>query len=333
MKRAFIPLLCVFLLACSSCSKQSASRDIFAMDTIISIDIYGQECEEIADECVAEVFRLEKMFSRTLADSDVSVLNNAGRAEVSDETVELINLSLKMRERTSGLFDITIAPVMDVWGFISDNPAVPEQADLERAMLKIGSEINVDLNVVSLENGAAIDLGGIAKGYTGDYLNQMIKERGIESALISLGGNVVAIGDNGGKPWRVAIQNPDDSGSYAGILLVEDRHLVTSGGYERNFTQDGELYHHIIDPRTGYPADSGLKSVTIIAESGAVADALSTAVYIMGESEAIEHWRENLDFEMVLITQDNRVLVTDGLEFEPVDGGYSYEIIFSEQET
>ena len=163
--------------------------------------------------------------------------------------------------------------------------------------------------------GMEIDLGGIAKGYTGDRVMQVFKKAGIYSGLISLGGNVQALGSKpDGSPWRVAIQDPQNELEYLGVLEISDKAVITSGGYERFFEEDGVRYHHIIDPRTGYPADSGLISATIISEDGTLADGLSTSLFIMGKDEAEEFWRANSDkFDYILESADGRLYVTEGV--------------------
>ena len=160
-----------------------------------------------------------------------------------------------------------------------------------------------------------IDLGGIAKGYTGDRVGEVFSRYRISSGIISLGGNVQAFGSKlNGKPWRVAVQNPESSLAYLGVLDVENKAVVTSGGYERYFEENGVRYHHIIDPRTGYPADSGLISATIISEDGTLADGLSTSLFIMGKDEAEEFWRANSDkFDYILESADGRLYVTEGV--------------------
>ena len=204
----------------------------------------------------------------------------------------------------------------------------------------------MDADAAALTPGTQIDLGGIAKGYASDRVAEILKENNIPRATISLGGNVLAWGDRpDGTPWRVGIQDPqnaDRADAYAGMLKLENAFAVTSGGYQRFFEADGRTYHHIIDPATGYPADSGLTSVTVVADCdwdevdgrpgvGTMCDALSTALFVMGEEKALDFWRSGVyDFDLVLVTEDGRVVVTDGIanEFEASEeSGYSYEVV------
>ena len=164
--------------------------------------------------------------------------------------------------------------------------------------------------------GMEIDLGGIAKGYTSSRVMDIFREHGVKHGLVSLGGNVQAIGTKkNGKPWRVAIQNPESEMEYLGVLNIEDKCVITSGGYERFFEKNGVHYHHIIDPRTGYPADSGLISATIISDDGALADGLSTSLFIMGKDEAEKYWRDHADdFDYILEDEDGTLYVTEGAD-------------------
>ena len=173
--------------------------------------------------------------------------------------------------------------------------------------------IKMNGNKITLSQGMSIDLGGIAKGYTGDCVMEAMTEYGVESALINLGGNVQTLGTKpDGSMWKIAIQDPESDGTI-GTLSVSDAAVITSGGYQRYFEENGTKYHHIINPKTGYPADSGLLSVTIVSDKGITGDGLSTALFVMGTSDAIAFWQEYGDFEAVLITKDD-IYITSGLE-------------------
>ena len=195
------------------------------------------------------------------------------------------------------------------------NYRVPESSEIAD-VLKHVSYTNVEVNgqQVTLSDGASIDLGGIAKGYTSSRVIQIMKDCGIEHAIINLGGNVQVLGTKtDGSDWRVAIQNPASENSYLGILSTVDKAVITSGGYERYFEQDGQVYHHIIDPQTGYPSESDLTSVTIVCSDGTTADALSTALFVMGLDGAKELYRSgSLDFEMILY-DGIKVYVSEGI--------------------
>lgn len=248
-------------------------------------------------------------------DSDVTKINENGSGEVSEETAFIMNRAMQVSKETKGAFDITIYPVMELWGFTTKNYRVPESSEIAD-VLKHVSYTNVEVNgqQVTLSDGASIDLGGIAKGYTSLRVIQIMKDCGIEHAIINLGGNVQVLGTKtDGSDWRVAIQNPDSESSYLGVLSTADKAVITSGGYERYFEQDGQVYHHIIDPQTGYPSESDLTSVTIVCSDGTTADALSTALFVMGFDGAKELYRSgSLDFEMILY-DGIKVYVSEGI--------------------
>ena len=280
-----------------------STQEIFAMDTYMSLTAYGSNSEEAVSKAVQEINRLDAMFSVGNEDSDVTKINENGSGEVSEETAFIMNRA------------ITIYPVMELWGFTTKNYRVPESSEIAD-VLKHVSYTNVEVNgqQVTLSDGASIDLGGIAKGYTSSRVIQIMKDCGIEHAIINLGGNVQVLGTKtDGSDWRVAIQNPASENSYLGILSTVDKAVITSGGYERYFEQDGQVYHHIIDPQTGYPSESDLTSVTIVCSDGTTADALSTALFVMGLDGAKELYRSGaIDFDMILF-DGSRVYVSEGI--------------------
>ncbi|MDE7211580.1 MAG: FAD:protein FMN transferase, partial [Lachnospiraceae bacterium] len=245
---------------------------------------------------------------------------------VSADTVYLLKRAQQLYGQTMGAFDITIYPLMQAWGFTDKEYRVPDAEEIEKLLEKTDAmQVMVDEENGRVEfgmDGMQIDLGGIAKGYTSARIMEIYKEAGIASGLVSLGGNVQALGTKpDGTLWRIGLQHPD-KGGYLGILQVKDKAVITSGGYERYFEQDGVRYHHILDPATGYPARSGLISVTVVSADGALADGLSTSLFIMGKERAVQFWREHADaFDMVLYTEEGELYVTEG-----VSGDFSAEI-------
>ena len=350
MKR-FSILILTLCLCLTGCGKQTteATAQIFAMDTVMEVAAYCSKAEEAVQETKGRIKALENQLSRTKADSDVSRVNHNGTTPTTGLTYgmrALLPAALEYRDATNGAFDITIAPIMDAWGFTGDQFRVPEQSELNELLKHVNSdEIQVQEEPsysVTLGEGQAIDLGGIAKGYTSDLVEQTFRANGIESGKISLGGNVFVLGDKpDGSDWRVGIKDPRNESGLAAILSLRDAYAITSGGYERYFEENGKTYHHIIDPSTGYPADSGLLSVTVVAAdngpdwagagNGAMCDAFSTALFVMGEEQALDFWRNGgYDFDLVLVTEDGRVVITAGLadRFEEVkDSGYTYETV------
>lgn len=298
---------------------KSESRDIFAMDTYMTLTAYGKNAKKALDEAVDEINNIEQLVSTGIDSSEVSQINKNGKGSVSETTGYLIKRSKEIYDSTNGVFNITIYPIMQAWGFPTENYRVPGKKELKKLRGLMGADYvlydekkqEVTLN----KEGMKIDLGGIAKGYTSSKVMDIFKENGISSAVISLGGNVQTLnGKPDGSDWRVAVENPADTGSYIGVLSIKDKAVITSGGYERYFKQDGKTYHHIIDPATGYPADSGLISVTIVSDDGTLADGLSTSLFIMGEEKAAQFWRENSDeFETIMETADGKLYVTEGI--------------------
>ena len=348
MKR-FSILIAALCLCLTGCGKQTteATAQIFAMDTVMEVAAYGEHAEQAVKYTEKRIEELENRLSRTKAHSLVSGLNRDGSIRhLTYDYWNLIARAKEYRDATNGAFDITIAPVMDAWGFTGDSFRVPEQSELDTLLKKVNSDaiqmLGSPSDSVTLGEGQAIDLGGIAKGYTSDCVEAVFYDHEIENGKISLGGNVFVLGTKpDGSDWRVGIKDPRNESGLAAILSLRDAYAITSGGYERYFEENGKTYHHIIDPATGYPADSGLLSVTVVAAdngpdwagagNGAMCDAFSTALFVMGEEQALDFWRNGGDdFDLVLVTEDGRVVITAGLadRFEEVkDSGYTYETV------
>lgn len=330
MKRAFaLPLLLVFLLTgCSGqiSTEQSFSTDqttaaqpvigtVFAMDTVMDLTIYGGE--ELLSAAQERIKDLESKLSVTKESSEIYTVNQNGSGMLSADTADLLNRALDLCGRTNGALDISIYPVVRAWGFTTGEYRVPGNGERGELLARVDyTQIALDERTgqVSLAAGMEIDLGSVAKGYTGDRVISLLREHGVTSALLNLGGNVQALGSKpDGSPWRIAVRDPFGDG-YVGILEIAGQAVVTSGGYERCFVEDGQTYWHIIDPATGAPARSGLASVTIVGDSGLVCDGLSTALFVMGLEDAAAFWRSSNDFEAILVTEDGQVHITEGLE-------------------
>ena len=306
------------LFSLSGCSVYNSSNEphkttVFAMDTVMTLTAYGPNGEEALKAATEEINRLDALFSISSDKGDVWKVNNTGSYAVSDDTAALVKRAVETGDMTDGLFDITIGPVMDAWGFTTREYRVPDESELRELTENVDySKIVLSEDgLLKLPDNMKIDLGGIAKGYTSDRVMEIFSEHGVSSGIISLGGNVQALGVKpDGKKWRVLIEQPREA-----VFEIEDKAVITSGDYERNFTKDGVTYHHIIDARTGYPANSGLTSVTVVSDDGTLADGLSTSLFIMGLSDASEFWRKNHDlFEAVFMTWDGDVYITEGLE-------------------
>lgn len=297
----------------------SATRDIFAMDTYMSITAYGEKCEEAVDAAEAEIKRLDELLSTGSDDSEVTKINKEAGGKLSEDTSYLVKRALNIHKDTDGAFDITIYPVMKAWGFAGDTFAVPDKKTLKQTLSLVdATKLSYDEKNSKLsfgKEGMEIDLGGIAKGYTSDRVIDILKSYGIEHAMINLGGNVDLLGKKlDGSEWRIAVQDPESEDDYIGILSVSDKAVITSGGYERYFEEDGVRYHHIIDPSTGYPGNHGLTSVTIVSSDGTLADALSTSLFVMGKDKAIEYWQSHSNqFDTILIDEKGIVYISEDI--------------------
>lgn len=297
--------------------EEEYTTGIFAMGTYITLTAYGESAEDALALSEDRIKELEALWSVTEENSDVCKVNrsNGVPTEVSEETAEILQFALDMAAQTNGALDPTIFPVVTAWGFVSGEYHVPTGYELTALLQNVDYEkVILEEACVTLPDGMQLDLGAVGKGYTGDIISELLREQGIHSALLDIGGNIQMIGRKpDGSRWRPGIQSPFGEGSL-GVLESEDCAVVTSGNYERYFTaEDGKQYGHIIDPSTGCPAESGLVSVSIIAKEGRLCDALSTAVYVMGLEKATEYWRENGGFEMLLVTDENEIYLTEGI--------------------
>jgi thiamine biosynthesis lipoprotein len=262
--------------------------------------------KEAADIVFSEIKRIEGLLSKYKEDSEVSRLNRTGQLKVSPETFYIIKKAKEFWEVSDGAFDITVAPLLDLWGFTDKQYVIPEDKKIKNTLDIIGSDkiiLNESDNTVKFKHyGMKIDLGGIAKGFALDCAVRKLKEAAIFSCLINAGGQVYALGDKFGKSWRVAIKDPR-SNKFAGYLELKDSSTSTSGDYEQYFIREKKRYSHILSPKTGYPANSGLASVTLIAQDALTADALSTAIFVLGKEKGEELKKRIPDIEVRIIEE------------------------------
>ena len=299
-----------------------AEIQMFAMDTFIDLKAQGENGEKALLEAEKEINRLEKLFSPTIEQSEIFAINQYAAKQtvtVSKDTFDLIEKAKEYCNITEGAFDITIAPVVKAWGFTEEVKRVPSDEEIQQKLQLVdNNKLHIDKqnSTVYLENeNMYIDLGGIAKGYASNKVNEILKKNGVSSAVISLGGNVSVTGKRpDGTKWRIAVQDPMNSEGYVGILNVEDTSVITSGVYQRFFEQNGKKYHHIIDTKTGKPTQNGLLSVTIVCDNGAMADALSTSVMVAGLQKGSELWRKLDNFGMIVITDSNEMYISEDIE-------------------
>ena len=296
MKRFAALLLMVLMLFGCAPKDEPTQEFVFCMDTVMNLTVWGPEGETAAKEMTALLYELERTWSATDEKSLISA-KNRGEVIPNGEFLSLLNAAQRLSERTDGAFDPTLYAVTRAWGFPTDEFRIPTDAELAEAKTQ-----------------KVWDLGAAVKGYAGDRLVALLEGYDVDRAMLNLGGNVQTYGEKpDGSPWKIAIQNPDLAEDHLGIVSVTGTMaVVTSGDYQRYFEENGVRYHHILDPETGRPADSGLRSVTVICRSGLTADAWSTALFVMGLEEAAEFWRQSDDFEAVFVTAEGKIYATEG---------------------
>lgn len=309
-------LSAAFLLTgCSGAPAQEPeSATFFAMDTAMDFTVYGDAA--LLDEAETLIGSLEEQVSVTDEHSDIYAIDHTGSGSLSGNAAELMEQALELCRRTGGALDISVYPIVRAWGFTTGSYQIPDEETIQSLLPLVDyTQIQYDAatGVVTLPEGMEIDLGSVAKGYAGQLAAQMLRNSGVESALLNLGGNVQTVGAKpDGSPWQIGIKDPQGEDAMM-VLSVEDQAVVTSGGYERYFEQDGQTYWHVMDPSTGHPADSGLISVTIVGDEGVVCDGLSTALFVMGLEKAADLWAQSCDFEAVFVTASGEVYITEGL--------------------
>lgn len=297
-------VLCVAFAGCMG--EKKATETAFCMDTMINITCYApteDAASEAAKAAVNEIRRIEFLLSAHIEDTEIYNINqNAGKTfvKLSEETEAVLTRALEYCRLTDGAFDITIKPLAALWNIKAQNPKVPDKEEIEKAKALVDyTSVEIKDGYISFKNeNTKIDLGGAAKGYAADKAVEVLRKHGIKNAILDLGGNVYAMGVSEKKaPWKIGLQDPDkDRGDYFAVEELSDKTCVTSGSYERYFEKDGKIYHHIMDPETGYPADSGLISVSVVGDSSFDADMLSTAIFVMGR-ERFEAVKDKFNFE------------------------------------
>jgi len=306
----------LLLTACSFKSNEPISKTGFYFDTVITISIYDSKDTELLDNCFSICEEYEKQISRTIETSEISKINNAKGmpVSVSNSTLELLKKGIAYGELTNGAFDITIAPLSELWDFKNNTGNIPSEDAITEALSHVNyKNIIIDGNSVTLTDpNAAIDLGGIAKGYIADKLKEYLSSKDVKSALINLGGNILTIGEKpDGSAFNIGIQKPfDDQNKTITSVSVKDSSVVTSGSYERYFKVNDTIYHHIINTQTGKPCSNELLSVTILSESSVDGDALSTACFALGLDKGRELIEDIENVDAIFITDNYMVLDT-----------------------
>jgi thiamine biosynthesis lipoprotein len=311
-------LVLMSMLLLGACAPAEATTEYYALDTVCTQQVKGDR----AAEATATVNQMLSRITRELSINEGSyyyeVNKNAPQpAELSSEAAQLVSEALRIADETNGAFDPTIGPVSTLWN-ISEEPRVPSAEEIAAALPLVNyRDVTVEANNVSLAKaGMMLDLGGIAKGYAADLAVQIYDEYGIDSAILNLGGNVYVYGEReGGSAFRIGLRDPlGAQNEYAAIISVQNTSVVTSGVYERFFESGGKTYHHLFDPETGYPTDNRLLAATVVCENSTKADALSTALFVMGIEKGLAFAEQTDGIEAVFFTDNQEIYVTSGLE-------------------
>lgn len=305
-------------------NKEPVTMSDFALDTYISVTVYDDANKTAAMESLNLCKNYEGIFSRTDAGSELYKLNSLSAASfgITDFTASvplrnIIETGIYYGRLTGGAFDITIEPLVSLWNIMGDNPHVPDESDINAAISHINYEnVSTEGSSITCLSGTTIDLGAIAKGYIADSMKDFLTSKGISSGIINLGGNILCIGSKpDGSAYKIGIKKPfSESGEIILTLNIKDMSVVSSGIYERYFYENDTLYHHVISPFTGYPADNGITGVTIISEKSVDGDCLSTACLILGLENGIKLINSLENFYAIFITEDNQIYYSNGAE-------------------
>lgn len=331
IKQYIFILLILSSLLISGCSEKTAkntsveptAKTEFVLGTVCTITLYDHVSDEAFDSSFQRLKEIEDKMTINAPGSEVDAVNNAAGNEyvkVSEDTFYVIKEGKHYSELSNGFFDISVGPLVRLWNIGTDNARVPTQEEInEKLTIVEYDDILLDegnKSIMLKNKNMVIDLGGIAKGYAADEVKRILKGYGVENAIINLGGNVLTMGENPeGRPWRIGIQNPDASrGDSIGAIQLRDKTIVTSGIYERFFTEGNKHYHHMLNPFDGYPFDDNLASVTIVTDKSIVADAFSTGVFGKGLEDGMKYVEGQKNMEAIFITKDNKVYITPGLK-------------------
>ena len=341
IKKIVVLISLVFLLVgCKETTEniEPISESTFMLGTVVFVSVYDTEDKAIFEDLFDRMDQIEQTMSKTIDTSEVSRINRFSETADLSKTLEIdpdvftvIETALDYGHKSKGRFDITLAPIVDLWAIGTEAENVPEPEAIEALLLNVGLDkikINGENNI-SLAQNTKIDLGGIAKGYAADEVADMLKASGVKRAIINLGGNVKVVGEKSeGVPFKVGIQDPLDArNNYLGIVSVSDKTIVTSGDYERFFEKDGKRYHHIFDPSTGYPYETNVASVTVISDDSIVADAMSTILYLMDVEDGLAFVDTLEGVDCIYVTKDYELFISNGPikdQFELTNEAYKW---------
>lgn len=319
--KLLLPVVFLLLASCGTGEVRKYIYERLLMTTVFQIVIYTEKGQNAADNLSERSFQiisdLEGKYSVTLSNSLIFRANNSGVIDpVDPETMHVISNALSYSQMTGGNFDLTVFPVVKLWGFYNEEYRLPDKEKIREALPQVGySNIQILSNRIILSNGAQIDIGGVLKGYAVDKVVSFLKSKGVQAGIVNAGGNLRVFGlkpDN--AVWKIGIRHPRKPGElYRSIELTTEVSISTSGDYERYFTANGVRYHHIINPRTGYPANNGLTSVTVTDRSAEEADILSTALFVMGLEKGLAFANTNGISAMFISERNGKLSDTNSL--------------------
>lgn len=333
MKWKWWGLLAVLVCLLVACKPQSdgdlavvktpLTRSESLLHTAVQLSIYHEGQEEVMDEAIAYIKEMESLLSTNLEGSDIYRINQAAGKEpvqVDGRTFAIIQQALEMSQESGGLFDISIGSISNLWKIGSSDARKPSDEEIRAALPFVNySKIQLDLakKTVFIDKGMVLELGAISKGYIADEVSKLFRDKGITTAIINLGGNVVVMGDSPSSKngWNVGVQDPDQvRGETVGSVPGSHNSIVTSGVYERYLEVDGVKYHHILDPKTGYPVENTISGVTVFSETSVQGDALSTTLFLLGVDEGLAFINQLEGVEAVFVDKDRGVHLSDGLK-------------------
>ena len=341
-RRIAAVMLCLcMLLPLTGCGESKMSqRQVFAMDTVMTLTAYGNRAEAGLDAAQSVIQSMDSMLDPELETSTTYAINHANgvNVSVSGQVAEMISTASTVYRQSGGALDLSLYPVIKRWGFTNGRYYVPTDDELAQDLSRkcfdkmiLTSFPSSGSYAVSFPSYAEITFGAVAKGCASENAVAAMRNAGVTSGIVSLGGNVQTLGlKPDGSNWNVAICDPNNTSSYLGVISVGETAVITSGTYQRYFTQNNKTYHHLINPETGYPINNTLSSVTVICEDGTMADCLSTAMFILGESKALNYWRTYGGFEMILVNKDNQITCTKGLMEDFTLSNDSYTLKYTE---
>jgi thiamine biosynthesis lipoprotein len=315
-------MLSLLLFSCAKQVQEPQSESNLLLGTVCKVSIYDNPSKEAFDAAFYRIGEIDAKMSLHKDSSELEAVNakaGEGPQTVSLDTYAVIEEALEIAALSGGAFDPTIGPLVEAWDIGGDNPRKPSQEEIDSLLPLVGYRRvaldSEDHSVFLADPGMILDLGGIAKGYAADEVAKVLEEHDVHSGIVNLGGNVLTIGSKpDGSPWKIGIQDPDEErGGYVMVLSLVDQSLVTSGPYERFFVQDGKVYHHILDTKTGYPVDTDFTSVSIITPRSFIADALSTSVFALGLEKGMALIDSMEDVEAVFFTEEKQIILSEGI--------------------